>query len=305
MFTTAVPGLDNTGTSLETNNSVFIIGCGDIGRRVAALHLQQGDGITALARSADSAARLEAHGIAAINGDLDDPRSLKASTLDSQLLYYFAPPSGDGGTDKRMENFIGALHTRHMPRKIIYLSTSGVYGDCRGAWVSEDTPPHPQTPRAQARLAAETALIDWSKQSRVPVVILRVGGIYGPGRLPIERIREGLPVLRGEECPYTNRIHADDLARVCLAAAERGQAGIYNVCDGEPSTMTDYFNAVADLLQLPRPPHISMAEAQRKLSPAMLSYLTESRRMDNRRMIEELGVTLLYPNLQAGLAASL
>lgn len=288
---------------METNSSVFIIGCGDIGRRVAALHLKLGDRVTALSRSAVSAARLEAQGITTVNGDLDDPRSLETLTPDSALVYYFAPPPGDSSADQRMENFIG---TRHLPQKIIYLSTSGVYGDCRGAWVDEDTPPNPQTPRAQARLAAETILMQWSLRNDTPVVILRVGGIYGPGRLPIARIRQGLPVLRSDECPYTNRIHADDLARVCLAAAQRGKSGaIYNVCDGEPSTMTDYFNAVADRFDLPRPSALSWAEAQQILSPGMLSYLNESRRMDNRRMREELGVTLLYPNLQAGLAASI
>ncbi|MEO5702407.1 MAG: SDR family oxidoreductase [Gammaproteobacteria bacterium] len=288
------------------SNSVLIIGCGDIGQRAAALHLQHGERVSGMTRNQDRIARLETLGIATLTGDLDNPRMLSALPTGHALVYYFAPPPDAGNTDPRMVNFISTLHPEQAPLKVIYLSTSGVYGDCLGAWVTEDTPPHPQTPRAQARLGAETALREWSLHSGTPVVILRVGGIYGPGRLPIARIREGLPVVRIEDCPYTNRIHADDLARICVAAAERGKAGaIYNVCDGESSTMTHYFNAVADLLQLPRPPQISMAEAQWKLSPGMLSYLNESRRMDNRRMIEELGVTLRYPNLQAGLAASI
>ncbi|MEO5574015.1 MAG: SDR family oxidoreductase [Gammaproteobacteria bacterium] len=294
------------GGSLETNNSVLIIGCGDIGQRVAALHRQQGDSVSALARTVAGATHLQAQGIAVLAGDLDDPHTLSALPVSDALVYYFAPPPEAGMVDPRMANFIAALNLEHAPNRLVYLSTSGVYGDCQGAWVTEDTPPRPQTARAKARLAAEQTLTDWSKQQGADIVILRVGGIYGPGRLPVARIKEGLPVVRSEECPYTNRIHADDLARVCLVAAECGKSGaIYNVCDGEPSTMTDYFNGVADRLGLSRPPAISLAEAQRVLTPGMLSYLNESRRMDNRRMREELDVTLLYPNLQAGLAASI
>jgi len=282
--------------------SVLIIGCGDIGLRVARLHLQRGDTLHALARSPEGAQRLHAHGITPSLGDLDEPASLQLLNTHNVLVYYLAPPPGEGA-DPRMAAFIGILHG-HAPAKLVYISTSGVYGDCGGAWVNEDTPPNPSTARAKARLAAETMLGDYSRHSGVPVVILRVGGIYGPGRMPIERLQRGEPVVKVEECPYTNRIHADDLARVCVAAAERGKPGaVYNVCDDEHSTMTDYFNACADLLNLPRPPQISLAEAQRILSPGLLSYLNESRRMDNRRMHEELGVTLLYPNLRAGLAA--
>ncbi len=286
-------------------SSVFIVGCGDIGERVAQLWQAREVTVSGLARSPASRARLESKGIAAVHGDLDDIRSLTALPAHNALIYYFAPPPG-GGADLRMAHFLGAVPPDRLPNKIVYLSTSGVYGDHQGGWVNEDTPPNPQTLRAKARLAAETALLDWGQIKKIPVVILRVGGIYGPGRLPIGRIKQGLPVVRREEAPYTNRIHADDLARVCVAAAEHGtNRRIYNVCDGEHSTMTDYFNAVADCLGLPKPPQISLAEAQRTLSPEMLSYLNESRRMDNRRIREELGVALLYPTLETGLTVSL
>ncbi len=283
-------------------NSVFIAGCGDIGRRVAALHRARGDAVSALARSQASARLLQTPGIAAVAGDLDDADSLKHLSLRSAWVYYFAPPPEGQEHDPRSARFLASLDPA--PAKLVYISTSGVYGDHRGGWVTEQTAPNPQTARAKARLAAETALLGWSRRTHVPVVILRVGGIYGPGRLPIERIRRAELVVRREEAPYTNRIHADDLAHVCLAAMERGAAGaIYNVCDGEHGTMTDYFNAVADAQGLPRPPQISLAEARKVLSPGMLSYLNESRRMDNRRMREELGVTLLYPSLEQGLKA--
>lgn len=277
---------------------VFIAGCGDIGRRVAALHRARGDGVSALTRTAASASNLTAPGVTPLAGDLDHAHSLGRLPLRGAQIYYFVPPPEADGNDPRIARFLASMDAA--PAKLVYISTSGVYGDHRGGWVTEDTPPNPQTARARARLAAENILLDWGRRARVPVVILRVGGIYGPGRLPIERIRRAEPVVRREEAPYTNRIHADDLAGVCVAAMEYG-SGIYNVCDGEHGAMTDYFNAVADALGLPRPPQISLAEAQARLSPGMVSYLNESRRMDNRRMREELGVTLLYPTLEQGL----
>ncbi|MCL4315783.1 MAG: SDR family oxidoreductase [Gammaproteobacteria bacterium] len=277
---------------------VFIAGCGDIGRRVAAIHRPRGDSVSALARTQASALRLTAPGVTPLAGDLDQANFPGRLPLRGAQIYYFVPPPEAGGHDPRIARFLASIDAA--PAKLVYISTSGVYGDHHGGWVTEDTPPNPQTARARVRLAAENILLDWSRRARAPVVILRVGGIYGPGRLPIERIRRAEPVVRREEAAYTNRIHADDLARVCMAAMEHG-SGIYNVCDGEHGAMTDYFNAVADALGLPRPPQISLAEAQARLSPGMVSYLNESRRMDNRRMREELGVTLLYPTLEQGL----
>jgi len=168
--------------------------------------------------------------------------------------------------------------------------------------VTEDRPPNPQVDRARRRLAAETALRRWSATSGVPSVILRVPGIYGPQRLPVERLRAGEPVLREEQSPFSNRIHADDLARVCVAAARsRRPSAVYNVSDGHPTSMTDFFHCVADRLGIPRPPAITLEEARRRLGGGMLSYLAESRRIDNRRMLAELGVELRYPDLDAGL----
>jgi nucleoside-diphosphate-sugar epimerase len=168
--------------------------------------------------------------------------------------------------------------------------------------VTEATPVNPQTSRAKRRLDAETALCDWGRQQGVPVVILRVTGIYGPGRLPLARLQQGHPVLCQAESPPTNRIHADDLAAICVAAADKGADGeIFNVSDGQPGTMTQYFNAAAELLGLPRSPQVSMAEARQVMTPTMLSYLTETRRMNNLRMLARLGVALRYPDLESGL----
>lgn len=282
---------------------MLIIGCGDIGRRVAALCQTEGAQVHALSRGAAHAAELRARAITVHEGDLDRPDNLPALPSAGALLFYFAPPPAEGDGEPRLHGFL-----RHIaaapPARLIYISTSGVYGDCQGARVTEDTPPRPTTTRARRRLAAERLLREWERDSGVPVMVLRVGGIYGPGRLPLARLRQGTPVLREADCGYTNRIHADDLAAVCVAAAHRGAAGgLYNVCDGRPSTMTDYFNRVADRYGLPRPPQVDLAEARARLSAEMMSYLDESRRMDNGRMLRELGVRLRYPSLDEGLAA--
>jgi nucleoside-diphosphate-sugar epimerase len=201
-----------------------------------------------------------------------------------------------------METFVSILDASRLPTRVVLISTTGVYGDCRGEWVTEDRPPNPQADRAKRRLAAETMLRRWSEKSGVPIVILRVPGIYGRGYLPEERLRAGEPVLREEESPFSNRIHADDLARTCFIAGHHDRPGIlYNVSDGHPTTMTDFFYRVADLLGIPRPPAITLEQARRQLGEGMLSYLVESKRIDNRRLREELGVELMYPDLAAGL----
>ena len=283
--------------------SVFIIGCGDIGSLVAAKWLEQGANVTALARSEASKRRLQGLGIKTVPGDLDDPDTLNHLPVANNLLYYFAPPSPNEEGEPRMQHFLSALRSGHLPRRIVYISTSGVYGDSGGGWVTEDSPPNPQTARARRRLAAETALRQFGRENSVEVIILRVGGIYGPGRLPVARLRRAEPMLVEAHCGYTNRIHAKDLVMICLAAAERGQAdNIYNVTDGHPGNMTQYFFAVADALGLPHPQSLTMSEAEQQLTPAMLSYLTESRRMDNSKLLREFGLSLHYPDLESGLA---
>lgn len=285
-------------------NAVFIVGCGDIGRRVAALCLAEGQSVTGLVRSAASTTQLRQAGITPLQADLDDPVTLGVVDCAGQAVYYFAAPPVEGETDPRMAHFLAGIAADRLPQRIVYISTTGVYGDCGGAWITETQPVNPRSARGKRRLAAENALRAWSAQTGVPVVILRVPGIYGPGRLPTERIRKGLPVLREADAPYSNRIHADDLARVCVAAMWRGTPGaVYNVADNQPTTMSHYFNRIADHLGLPRPPAVSMSEAREQLTAAMLSFIEESRRIDNRKMREELGVALLYPDLESGLVA--
>jgi nucleoside-diphosphate-sugar epimerase len=295
---------NETMKTLQDRNCIFIVGCGDIGRRVAGLEMAAGHRVAALARSDEAAGKLAAEGIRAVRGDLDAADSLGGLPAAPKTLYYFAPPPATGSGDPRLSALLAALDLAALPGRLVYISTSGVYGDCRGEWVDEDRPPQPHSDRARRRMDAELRLRAFGERHGVPYVILRVPGIYGPGRLPVERIRQGLPVVDERDSPWSNRIHADDLAAACFAAARVGGSGrAYNVSDGHPTTMADYFNRVADLFGLPRPPAVSLAEARRVLSPSMLSFLEESKRLDNRRMREELGVELRYPDLAVGLPA--
>jgi nucleoside-diphosphate-sugar epimerase len=288
----------------KTLETVLIIGYGDIGRRVGDLCRQRGWTVHALTRQTVTARQISASGPIFHGGDLDHPATLPILPTAGGLIFYFAPPPAHGAGDPRLSAFLSAIPRTALPRKIVYISTSGVYGDCRGRWVTEESAVKPNTDRARRRLAAENLLRDWERVNNgLPAVILRVGGIYGPGRLPVERLRRGIPALREEDCGYSNRIHADDLAAICVAAAERGH-GIYNVSDGCPGTMTEYFNKVADLYGLPRPTQVGLDQAGISLSREMMSYLMESRRLDNHRMLNDLHVSLRYPTLDVGLAAS-
>lgn len=288
------------------DSGIVIIGCGDIGTRLAAYWLGCQTPVWALARTADSAHRLQSLGLRVVRGDLDNPTSLHAlasTTLTGKTLYYLAPPPGEGEGDGRMQNFLQSLSHDNQPAQIIYMGTSGVYGDSQGAWVDELSPLHPDTSRACRRLAAEQALREAAQRLGFALTLLRVGGIYGPGRLPEARLRKGLPVLREEECGFSNRIHVEDLLAISVAAARQPTPGcrVFNVSDGQPGTMTGYFLAVAERLGLPPPPQISMDEAREQLSPAMLSYLGESRRMDSRKVWQELGLVPRFPHLAEGL----
>ena len=234
-----------------------------------------------------------------INLDRTAP-SLDAET-DLRQIYYFAPPPPQGQQDPRIKRFLSALPTAAATR-IVYISTTGVYGDCQGEWVDETRPPNPQVDRAKRRWHAESQLQAWRQTGNGQAVILRVAGIYGPNKLPLERLRRGMPMVAEKDAPWTNRIHIEDLVSVCEAAMARGRDGdVYNVSDGQPGNMRDYFDRVADLFALPRAPLIDRTQADAELSPGMLSYLAESRRLDNRKMLNELGITLAYPDLASGL----
>jgi len=286
--------------------SLYIVGCGDIGSRVAALAAEQRVKVYALSRGEKFPHDSAISGVEFRICDLDDPASLSGLDLKRSHLLYSAPPPGGGVLDTRVRNFLAALKPGCEPLKIVYLSTTSVYGECGAETVTEEQPVNPANHTAKRRCDAEEALTTWGDENGVPLVILRVSGIYGPGRIPLHKINVREPLLNENEAGYTNRIHADDLAAVCLKALIAGEAGdIFNVCDGEVSKMTDYFNAITDLMNLPRLPQVSLDEARKVMSPLMLTYMTESRQISNRKMLEKLGITLKYPTMIEGLKASL
>ncbi len=283
---------------------IFFAGFGDIARRISLQPEASGLPIALITRSEEKFARLAAQGFQTILDSFDDPENLGTLPLAGRTVFYTAPPPGGGFSDPRVGVFCAQVSADNLPAKVIYISTSGVYGDCGGGLIDENVPINPQTARAKRRADAEAQLQQMAQEFGVPLVILRVTGIYGPTRLPLQRLQQNHPVLKPEESNITNRIHAEDLARICVAAALKGEGGdIFNVSDGEHGTMTDYFNAVAEHFDLPRPEQIGRSEATQVMNPLMLSYIDESRRMDNRLMLKKLDIELLYPNLKAGLAA--
>lgn len=288
----------------KPNNTVLIVGCGAVGLRVARRLQAAGYPVTGIVRSVASAALLQSAGATARQCDLDDVPLPAVCVAGCRDIFYFAPPRPEGDHDPRMAGFLAALDETALPRRIVYISTSAVYGDCHGEWITEAQPVNPATARGARRLDAERQVQSWAELHSVQWIILRVPGIYGPGKLPLARLQQGLPVLRAADAPWTNRIHADDLAAICVAAMESTYANtVYNVSDGNPGNMTDYFFRVADAAGLPRPPAVPLAEAEQVLSPGMLSFLRDSRRMDNRKLLEELNIELQYPDLASGLAA--
>lgn len=276
------------------------MGCGDLGLRVARLWQAAGVPVRGLVRSAAGRRRLEAAAVAPLQADLDRPAGLPALRLGGALVYYLLPPPPGGVADTRLAGFLAAL--RDPPARWVHLSTTAVYGDCGGAWVDETRPPRPATDRGRRRLDGERRLAAWAAGRALCWTVLRVPGIYGPGRLPLARLRAGRPLPPAAESGFTNRIHVDDLAAACLAAARRGRCGrVYNVSDGRPLRFTDYYRRVARAWGLPPPPEAPAAAGG--YAGEFLAYLRESRRIDNRRMREELGVELRYPDLDRGLAA--
>lgn len=285
---------------------IVIVGCGDIGKRVAKIWKNQGKSVFGAVRSEENLNSLRQQHIHAISVDLDDAKSLgefAGKLTQESLLYYFAPPPATGVEDTRMRHFLESLDPHNLPKHIIYISTSGVYGDQQGQTINEDTLANPQVDRAKRRYHAEQLLLEYGVEHiSLAITILRVGGIYGPGRLPLQRLKDQTPMLHENLSPQTNRIHADDLAQVCVAAATEKAAGeIYNVSDGTNSNMTEYFNTIADFCDLPPPPLVDWDEAEKTISKGMLSYLKESRRMDNSKMLNDLEIELKYPTLKDGL----
>lgn len=265
---------------------LLIAGFGDIARRAAP----------SLANSFELRILTRKTGM-----DLDRPESLSALEPVHAVLHCAPPPSG--ATDTRTANLLNALENgKILPTRFVYISTSGVYGDCGGARVDELRPINPQSPRARRRADAEARLALWCRARGVQLVVLRAPGIYASDRLPLARLRAGTPVLRDADDVYTNHIHADDLAAICVRSLEdAAPAGTYNASDDSQLKMGAWFDLVADRAGLPRPPRVSRAESAGRVAPELLSFMNESRRLDNTRLKQTLGVRLRYPTVREGL----
>lgn len=266
---------------------LLVAGFGDIARR-AAPRLERRFAISRLTRSCGY--------------DLDRPETLVLGAADAVL--HCAPPPNDGETDPRTGNLLAALEkTRILPARMVYVSTSGVYGDCAGARVDESRPPAPSSARARRRAHAERQLARWCRSKGVSLIILRAPGIYAADRLPLARLRAGTPVLRSEDDVYTSHIHADDLAAIAARALEDdAPAGIYNANDDTEMKMGEWLDRVADRHRLPRPARLARSEAGAAIPELLLSFMSESRRLDNRKLKQQLGIRLQYPTIHEGLA---
>lgn len=273
--------------------TILIAGFGDIAERLVRRYTRQATFI-GLTRRPERAAELRALGVIPYVGDLDVPATLRRLPQ-ADAVFHFAPPPTAGATDPRTAHLLRALGRRR-PAALVYISTSGVYGDCGGAWVAETRTVAPVSGRAVRRVDAERQLRAWGRRQGVAVTILRAPGIYAADRLPLARIRRGTPALVREADSYTNHIHADDLARLAWAALFRGRTGrAYHAVDALPLKMGDWFDSCADAFDLPRPPRVTRAEADKVLSEALLSFLRESRRLSNVRTLRELRLKYRYP----------
>ncbi|APW43727.1 SDR family oxidoreductase [Rhodoferax saidenbachensis] len=283
---------------------VLVVGCGDVGQRVAR-NLQPRVRLLALTSNVTRVAALRAQGVTPLLGNLDQAATVRRLAGLATRVVHLAPPPGEGWTDPRTRSLLQTLRRRGLPRSVVYGSTSGVYGNCDGAWVAESRAVNADTPRAMRRVDAEQNLRFFGRATGVRSSILRIPGIYAPDReggTPRTRLLKGTPVLQAADDVYTNHIHADDLARACVLALWRGGAQrVYNVNDDTVLKMGDYFDLAADLYGLPRPPRVARAGAGQQLSLQLLSFMGESRRLVNTRLKRELGLRLRYPTVHSGL----
>lgn len=287
---------------------MLITGCGDVGLRLLRQLVSKPAGIRVIAsaRRAEQLAEIRRLGGLPIRADLDERRSLRRLAAFGTHVVHLAPPPASGSGDPRTRRLIAALSRSPKPRgrrRWAYVSTTGVYGDCAGARIDETRPCRPDSERARRRVIAESMLRAANRRATARAVTLRAPGIYAAERLPLERLRSGAPALSPAEDVWTNHIHAEDLARACWLALARGRPGrAINVVDQSELRMGEYFDQVADAFGLPRPPRLARAELAGRLSPMMLSFMSESRRIGNLRMRKELRLRLAFPTVASQLA---
>ena len=279
---------------------LLIVGCGDVGMRLIPL-LRSRFRVFALTSQSERLSELRSAGVTPILGNLDSPQSLYRLKGLADIVVHLAPPPLQGSLDQRTRNLVTIL-PRH--GKLVYVSTTGVYGDCKGAFFDETRPVAPVNARAERRVDAERVLRRWARHHEGKLSILRVPGIYAADRLPLERLRQGTPALLDADDVYTNHIHADDLAQIIALALFRAQPlRVYHTVDDSALKMGDYFDQVAAAFKLPLPPRVPRAELSKQVSPMLLSFMSESRRLSNERMKTELGVRLRWPAVSDLLAS--
>lgn len=264
--------------------------------------------VLALTSSAERVPMLREAGALPLLGNLDAPGSLGRLAVVAERVLHLAPPQAHGAHDQRTRHLLQVLARGGRVQRLVYASTSGVYGDAQGAVFDETRAVHPATDRARRRVDAEAQVRAFGRRSGAGVSVLRIPGIYAADREgghPRDRLLRGTPVLAAGDDVHTNHIHADDLARACVAALLHGAAQrTYHASDDTDLKMGDYFDLAADLCSLPRPPRVSRTEASQTFSPVMLSFMSESRRLINQRLKTELGLKLRYPTVREGLIGS-
>ncbi|OWY00142.1 SDR family oxidoreductase [Thioclava sp. IC9] len=277
--------------------TLLSIGHGYSARALAPLLLARGWRVIGTTRSDEKAEMLRSEGVEPLVWE-GGPLPLDQAT---HLLSSVAP--GQEGDPALAAQHSEIAASRHL-EWIGYLSTVGVYGDHAGGWVDEATPLTPSTKRGQARVEAEAAWGALAAAHDLPLHIFRLAGIYGPGRGPFEKVRQGKARRIIKEGQVFSRIHVEDIAQVLLASIDRPDPGaVYNVCDDDPAPPQDVIAYAAELLDLPLPPEVPFEEAD--LSPMARSFYAESKRVRNDKIKHDLGVTLRYPDYRAGLRALL
>jgi len=292
------------------NKTIILVGFGYMANRVAN-QLQQKELISdrdifSLSRAPSISLSWLQH----MSYDLDNENSLFShpEIFDHSSILYLIPPPSKGKSDPRMAHFLQLIkQSNALPDKITLISTTGVYGNCHGEWVDESCEVNPNVDRAYRRVDAENQLHKFCLESDIDSNILRVSGIYAEDKLPLARIKKQLPIVNESDSPYSNRIHAEDLATICCHSlvpelSDHNYTGIYNCSDNSPSTMYEYFTRLAETYHLPTPPVIDMQQAQDQLSTGMLSYMQESRRISNKKLLADFKIELTYPSLESFLA---
>jgi nucleoside-diphosphate-sugar epimerase len=291
--------IKKTGVARFARPRVLILGCGDVGMRLLPL-LRDRFRVFAVTSQGSRCDELRDAGAVPVVADLDRPETLARLAGLARTIVHLAPPQPEGVKDRRTRNLTAILPDRGA---LVYVSTTGVYGNCNGALVEETRPVNPQNPRAKRRVDAEQVLRAWARRSNSRLAVMRVPGIYAADRLPIERLKKGTPALQPDHDVFTNHIHADDLARIIATALFRALPGrIYHAVDDSEMKMGEYFDAVAQAFRLPKPPRLPREELKNAVSPMLMSFMSESRRLSNRRIKSELRIRLRYPRVEDALA---